>query len=429
MLLDRIRGPLLWLGAPLALAGAVAGSDELRDGGAIAFAAGVVLVLARRVRGHWHARALPPAQTGLVSASAGASTVPGEMPGAVEASASSIAAAVRDQLDAKRLVPAAASIWAVTISGDESAVAVRGSDGSDGTAPGGNALDAGAIVEIGSVSKVFTGLLLADLAGAGVVALDDPLDRHLPGLPARVGAITLLDLTTHTAGLPRLPGSLLLAAFTSPTDPYARWEGVRVERSLRHVRVRSNRRFRYSNLGVGLLGHVLSRAAGSDYETLLRERICAPLGLTSTSVALTPVQGHDRAGLPVPPWHLAALAGAGGIRSTARDIERFLRAQLDPAATPLAQALERSQQPRRAAGRIAREQIALGWMVRAATADHGEIHWHDGGTGGFGSFVAFERDTGCGVALLQSATHSLGTDAAGARLLDRLRDDRRRRTA
>lgn len=265
----------------------------------------------------------------------------------------------------------------------------------------------------------------------GVVALDDPLDRFLPGVRPRVGAITLLDLSTHTSGLPRLPGALLLAALAAdPPDPYAEWDGARLERSLRYVRLRRSRRWRYSNLGAGLLGHVLARAAGRDYGTLVVERVCRPLGMTQTSIAPAPEDewaiGHNRGGLPVPPWHMGAFAGAGGLRSTPRDMLRFLRAQLDPTATPIAPALEAAQQPRRDAS--GGERIGLGWMVKGERAGTGDgtgasgarVHWHNGATGGFSSFLAFDRAAGAGAALLLSTTLGMATDPTGFGLVERL---------
>lgn len=447
---ERIRALLVGVGGPVTIIGAVIDVDALRDGAAIVLATGFALIAIRRTRGRLRARALPPTTTRVLVATnaADASTVPGEMLGAVEASGAAAAAgdAVLAQLDGRRLVPRAATVWAVAIRGEESAIAARGPGGvarsgrsvsysgterpviDDASDMRGDptsadpAADADAVVEIGSISKVFTGILLADLARDGIVGLEDRLDRHLDGLPPRVGEITLLDLTTHSSGLPRLPGALLLHALTGPLDPYATWDERRMMRALRRVRVRRRRSFRYSNLGVALLGTVLGRAAGSDYGSLLQSRICAPLRLTATGTASAgpPVQGHDRAGIAVPAWRMAAFDGAGGIRSTARDMERFLRAQLDPPEIPLAAALAEARRPRRAAGRIGGDQIGLGWMVRPAGNGRGKVVWHNGGTGGFGAFAAVERDAGTAVALLQSATVSPLTDVAGAELLERL---------
>ena len=192
------------------------------------------------------------------------------------------------------------------------------------------------IFEIGSITKVFTATLLADMAREGLVALDDPVQKWLPEgmrMPQRGRPITLEDLTTHRSGLPRLPHGLLLPALTRDRrDPYARLDPARLEAAIPRTRPRNEpgERSRYSNYAVGLLGYLLARRAGMSYERLVRARICEPLGLADTWVQ-TPVADrgrvatpHDRWGRETGHWHLAALAGAGGLRSTAPDLLAFL---------------------------------------------------------------------------------------------------------
>ncbi|MGH3173846.1 MAG: serine hydrolase domain-containing protein, partial [Streptosporangiaceae bacterium] len=189
--------------------------------------------------------------------------------------------------------------------------------------------------QIGSVTKVFTALVLADMAERGEVHLSDPAARYLPGR-VTVGP-TLADLATHTSGLPRLPRGLLPSALLHPGDPYARYPaGGLVRDARRALRAAppagsAQRPYVYSNFGFGLLGYLLGQAAGTPYETLVTTRICAPLGLPGT--AFTPpappwtAQGHRR-GRPVRDWRLSAMAGAGGLYSTAADLARFLYACL-----------------------------------------------------------------------------------------------------
>lgn len=194
--------------------------------------------------------------------------------------------------------------------------------------------------EIGSVTKAFTGVLLADAVVRGDVALDDPLPLHLPDpAPAwRHRPPTLLELATHRSGLANTPRPMRRAEFRAAIGRASRdpWAGVDATTYARMVRAESPRhapggRFiRYSSIGVGLLGDALAAAAGTTYATLLRERICDPLGMSSTS--LSPdgqLPGHTRRGkvAPVLRDHMAA---AGSIRSTADDLLRFLAACLDP---------------------------------------------------------------------------------------------------
>jgi serine-type D-Ala-D-Ala carboxypeptidase/endopeptidase len=278
---------------------------------------------------------------------------------------------------------------------------------------GGQALGPHVLLEIGSVTKVFTALLLADLAVRGEVELDDPIARHLPTAVARACTvaerITLRQLATHTSGLPRLPGNMLPMALLHPGDPYARYSADRLYRALRGASGPVPAGYRYSNYGFGLLGQLLSRAAGRPYAELLAERVTGPLGLTETGTGVPPghvaATGHRR-GRPVPPWHLGALAGAGALRSTAADLARFLAANLAPEATPLRSAIEIIQRP------DGNGQTGLGWHI--ASPGGRPVLWHNGATGGFSAMLALDRGAGCAVAAVAtgSPTRDQPLDAA-----------------
>ncbi|MGH3194793.1 MAG: serine hydrolase domain-containing protein [Streptosporangiaceae bacterium] len=230
------------------------------------------------------------------------------------------------------LVPSLA--WAVVRGQDVAA------DGVGGAGPR-------TIFQIGSVTKVFTALLLADMAERGEVRLSDPAASYLPGrrsLPdgvAPVDPVTLADLATHTSGLPRLPRGLFWSALLNPRDPYARYPASRFVRAARQaLRAGAGRSpYVYSNFGYGLLGCLLGQAAGTAYQTLVTTRICVPLGLPDTTYEVPGpsrdrmAQGFQR-GRAVPDWHLGALAGVGALYSTATDLARFLQACLAAATTP-----------------------------------------------------------------------------------------------
>jgi CubicO group peptidase (beta-lactamase class C family) len=254
----------------------------------------------------------------------------------------------------------------------------------------------GTLFEIGSITKVFTGLLLADLATHDVVGLDDPLARYLP-VPEG-WAITLGHLSSHTAGLGRNPRGTLRGWLRDRHNPFADLSVEDVHAGLARTRLRRRpgERARYSNLGAGLLGQALEGATGQPYRRLVRERICLPLGMPDTVVAPSAEQaarvavGHTRRGRPVPLFAIPALPGAGALRSTATDMLRFLEANLDPASTPLAGPLERIQQPRHRMGRGM--QVGLGWLIARSPEPAGPLLWHNGGTNGFRSFAAVARD-------------------------------------
>src|SRR5215207_4896368 len=172
--------------------------------------------------------------------------------------------------------------------------------------------DGGTIFEIGSVTKVFTGLLLADRAEQGIVGLDDPLASYLPSsvrVPTRgEHQITLGDLASHAGGLPRDPKGTLGRWLGDRHNPYAGLSVQELYAGLARTRLRRRpgERVRYSNLGGGLLGQALARAAGQPYEELVRQRICRPLGMADTMI--TPPASRP------PGWPPAIPAGAGRCR-------------------------------------------------------------------------------------------------------------------
>lgn len=270
-------------------------------------------------------------------------------------------------------------------------------------------------VELGSVSKGLTGLLWRDAVARGEVAETAVLADHLP-VEGPVGAVALSDLATHTSGLPRLAGGDVLRRtwdlWRHGRNPY-REDLPALLAQLPQVRVGRRGRPSYSNLGFQLLGHAVAAAAGTTYADLVAQRLAAPLGLSDTYVPgstadLRPgaVAPRNRRGREVEPWVSEAVAPAGGVRSSAADLAVLLRALLDRS-VPGADALE----PRVAfAGR---QRIGAGWM----TGDllRREVTWHNGGTGGFRSFVGIDRAHGVGVALVSASTRSV--DGAAARLL------------
>jgi CubicO group peptidase (beta-lactamase class C family) len=295
-------------------------------------------------------------------------------------------------------------------------------------AAGSDAPNAGTSFEIGSITKVFTGLLLADLAADGVVGLDDPLARYLPAsvaVPAAEGReITLADLSSHAAGLGRNPKGTLRGWLRDRRNPFASLSVTDVHEGLARTRLRRRpgQRIRYSNLGAGLLGQALERATGHPYEQLVTERICRPLGMPDTVIVPSAEQatrtavGHTARGRPVPPFEIPALPGAGALRSTAVDMLRFLAANLDPARTPLAAPLEHIQQPRHRKGRGM--QVGLGWMIARSPGQRGPLLWHNGGTSGFRSFAAVARDRGIAVVVLSNTARMV--DPIGLRLVREL---------
>lgn len=276
--------------------------------------------------------------------------------------------------------------------------------------------DAAARCEIGSVTKVFTSLLLAELARRGDVRLDDRLPGLLPpGTPLAPGVdrITLESLASHRSGLPRLPPGLIPQSpwSSARVDPYANIDAERLISSLARTRLRGtpgNAPVRYSNFGAGLLGLVLGQVTGQGYEASLLTRVIEPLGLTSTSFDDEPLrQGHHR-GRKVGPWHLASMAAAGGLRAPASDLLTFLESVRDGGG-PLDEAIAETVRPRSDRGPV---RVGLGWFLLGG----GEVLMHDGGTLGARSEVRLERHSGTAVVILGDSRR--GTARAAAMLLN-----------
>ncbi|WP_328955628.1 serine hydrolase domain-containing protein [Kitasatospora purpeofusca] len=287
----------------------------------------------------------------------------------------------------------------VVIRGDERTVACRGHAVRSTERP----VRADTRFELGSVTKTFTGLLLAEMAARGEVGYDDPIDRYLPadaapGYPQE-RPITLLHLATHTSGLPRLPDGVLPGQVPRWfTRPYATFGPAHLLRALPRTAVRGTpgTQVRYSNLGCGLLGLLLANAAGQRYDDLLAARVCGPLGLMDTSCG--PGREEDagyRRGRRVPSFRLPALPAAAALRSTADDMLRYLQAHLALDAVPLPEradaavlrtALNEVRRPR-TDGRRGGPRICLGWNHRALPTGAAEPR-AAGGSGAAGSVSA-----------------------------------------
>jgi D-alanyl-D-alanine-carboxypeptidase/D-alanyl-D-alanine-endopeptidase len=279
------------------------------------------------------------------------------------------------------------------------------------------------IFEIGSISKGFTGTLLAEMVLQNEVALDDPVQSHLPNtvtVPSGLKPISLLHLATHRSGLPNNPDNLCPGTFDAfgcftPERLYAFLNGHTLARE-------PGAAWLYSNVGVGLLGHALAFEAGLGYEALLRERILDPLALSDTRVTLSAAQQSRRATghwgvIPWGPFTMPALEGAGALHSTVNDLLTFLE-HLSGLRTNVLGNIATEALRRRAAADSASQSMALGWLLFAAPG--GELVYHDGATWGQNAFFGFHRSSRRGVVLLCNNRLSTygGVQDAGLHLLD-----------
>jgi len=276
---------------------------------------------------------------------------------------------------------------------------------------GGQPVNEHTVYEIGSITKVFTALSLADMAIKGEVGLDDPVQRYLPDsvhVPSRPGhEITLRLLSAQRSGLPRMPNNFAPA---NPNNPFADYDAARLYTFLNGYSLARDpgASYEYSNLGVGLLGFALARHSGTTYEEMVLKRVIGPLQMSDTRVTLTPDLkarlAHGHAGeQEVSNWDLDALAGAGAIRSTAQDMATFLAAAVGLTHTPLDSAFRLTEAIEFDAGPGMR--IGLGWHVIGP--DSSDVIWHNGGTGGYHTFIGFDPRRKIGVVVLSNSALSI----------------------
>ncbi len=278
------------------------------------------------------------------------------------------------------------------------------------------------IFEIGSVTKTFTGLALAQMVQQKKVRFDEPV-RHLlpPGTVTKPASseITLLDLAIHRSGLPSLPDNFKPSDITNlfadyhDRDLYAYMNKHGVAKPAAPAMT-------YSNLGFGLLGQALSNRAGTGYAQLIQAEVTGPLGLSDTVITLSPEQqqrfivGYESPSHPTHHWDLEALAGAGALRSTVADLLTYVEAYLHPdklsavaRSTPdgrtLPTALRSSLQLRDEEVKPGMSQ-ALAWGYKRDGANY----FHDGGTGGFTSCVIFSPKRDDGVVVLMNVEADYG---------------------
>lgn len=265
--------------------------------------------------------------------------------------------------------------------------------------------DRDTLFEIGSITKTFTSLLLAQQVAAGRVALDQPVQQLLPTAKVTVPAsgskqITLRQLSTHTSGLPNMPTNVTPG---DPGQPLADYDADKLYAFLNGYTLGRDpgTKWLYSNVGVGLLGHALTLRSGRAYETMVTQDITTPLKLPDTAITLssahkgrlaTGYTGDLREAAPI---DIGVLAPAGELRSTTRDMLAYLSAQIGLTKTPLGPSMATTHNTQFKGTR----QMGLGWIIH-----QGRYHWHNGGTTGFATFVGFDTKARVGVVVLSNTS-------------------------
>jgi len=320
------------------------------------------------------------------------------------------------------------------------------------------------IFEIGSITKVFTATLLSSLVENKRIELTTPIKDLHEGYKHISEKITIEKLVTHTSGLPRLPNNLIKLGKTDLKNPYKLYKPEDLDNYLQNYHGEAKGTFgtiSYSNLGVGLLGYILALQLQQSYETAIIQNICHPLGLLDTCITLNNEQktrlarGHSAKGKAVQNWDLSALEGAGALRASANDLLEFLSANLQTSSSSWQQAIIKTHElkcelfapqtgllklipleyifnlvEQLRGGSLVKPQlkgIALGWLISLLPTSNNYVYWHNGGTGGYRSFLGFVKDTNTAVVILSNYASGVfdgfrkySIDTIGFRILEDL---------
>lgn len=277
--------------------------------------------------------------------------------------------------------------------------------------------DGDSIFEIGSITKTFAAALLAHFILTGKMNADDPITKYLPAdvaLNPELKNIRIVHLSNHTSGLPRLPANLRAYSLR---NPYQNYTDSKLFEALKTVRLTSSPGtvYAYSNLAVGLLGKILERVGGKSFEELVKQVITAPLGMSNTfqhpdtGQINKQVEAYNQWGKPTPNWDFQALAACGAFRSSINDLLLYARANMIVNDTASSQALQLTH-------RLTfsdKQKIGLGWHIFSVKG--ADYRWHNGGTGGCRSFIAFSTEQKTAVAVLSNS--AVGCDALALSIL------------
>jgi CubicO group peptidase (beta-lactamase class C family) len=285
------------------------------------------------------------------------------------------------------------------------------------TAGNGQMPDANNLFEIGSITKTFTATLLAYYVNEGKVKLTDHISKYLPDSVAankELQKVTLLTLSNHTSGLPRLPDNFEYHS-SDLYDPYKDYTKQYLFSYLKNCKLltKPGETYAYSNLAVGLLGTILEQVSGKSFEQMVQEIICTPLNMQSTAQHLSPVLKqrfvtvYNEDGHVTSPWNFSALAPCGAFRSTVNDLLIYAKANMIKSDNKLSRAFELTHQV------TFNKDAKLGLAWHIILVNNVEYYFHNGGTYGCSSFLAFNAEKNIAVVVLSNAgknTDELGTD-------------------
>lgn len=258
------------------------------------------------------------------------------------------------------------------------------------------------VFEIGSITKAFTATVLASLVKDKKINLNDNINSYY-SFPFK-GNIKLnfQNLANHTSGLPRLPDNLDLA---NESNPYKNYGKEELEDYLKNdLKLESDplSKYAYSNLGAGLLGYTLGLSQKTSFQQLLQKKVFDQYNMknsytSSENLKDKLVNGLNVNGEKTSNWDFDVLFGGGGILSTTEDLSKFINAQFNDKNVELAL----TRKPTFTINDNMK--IGLGWHI-LKNKDSSEFLWHNGGTGGYSSSLAFNTDNKNAVIILSNVS-------------------------
>lgn len=283
------------------------------------------------------------------------------------------------------------------------------------------------VFEIGGLTNTFTTTMLVMLERDGKMKINDPVQNYLPDSVTihnftSKEIVKVLHLATNTSGLPRVPTNLATNPKMDAKDPYKNYNVNDLYYFVNNFILENEpgTRYVYSNLGMGLLGHLMTRASGMTYDNMLHTYLLDSLGMTSTGITLSPemtknlAKGYDNKGEPTGLWNMNSLEGAGGVRSTLKDMLAYLAFQMGKTDKLAFKDGLNLMQKRRFETGMDNIYAGLGWNI-SETGNGKQVIWIDGGTGGYRSFIAFIPELQSGVVVLSNQANDV--DGVGMQIL------------
>jgi CubicO group peptidase (beta-lactamase class C family) len=278
------------------------------------------------------------------------------------------------------------------------------------------------IYEMGSITKVFVAQLIAKAITEGKLHLDDAvadlLKQKFPALTYKNETIKIRHLLNHSAGLPKLPSNALNHIGYNQQDPYAHYDTTLLFDFLRHYNLstKPGTQMEYSNLGYGLLGYILEQTYQQPLLTQINEYITTHMAMEKVyfdTTTTTPVTtGYNEVGKETPWWHFKVMAGAGAIKTSAQNLAVFLQHHIT-ATNPVVKLTHETVQP------VAQQPIAYAWFENKPKPNT-TLYWHNGGTYGYSSFIAFCKEKKKGIVVLSNS--GISVDEVAGAVLKKLLD-------